>query len=113
MLKDQEFIDRLEQERELISIDAIAATGQIVADAVKIVAKGIKDGDRKLAFDFLKETGVLRTTGSRIGMDQKSADSDHGLQILINISGEDIKTNDKIIDLECVENDHLDNDNNL
>lgn len=106
LVKDKDFAAQLEEQRELIAIDATCQTAAIVNDAIKIVAKGINKGDAKLAFDFLKETGVLKTTGAKLGMDMKNDHSESGLKVIINVSSDQFATNAIVIDAEHVESDH-------
>lgn len=107
LLKEPEFMALLEQERELISVDAISASGAIVGSAIAQVQKAINEGDARLAFEFLKETGVLRTTGGKLGMDAKNAkESVQGLQVIINVSSDQFPTSGVVKEAECVESDH-------
>lgn len=116
LLKEPEFMAKLDQERNLIAIDATSQTAAIINDAIAIVAKTINEGDGKLAFDLLKETGVLRTTGGQLGMEQKISDIGQSISVTINVSSDQFKNNTnndnnnnhKLKDVECVVSDHND-----
>lgn len=113
-MKEPAFIKQYDEERELLAIGAVSQTAVIIESAIETIQKGINAGDAKLAMDFLKETGVLRTTGAKIGMDQKlSGESGGGVSVIINVSSDqfDKANNTPIIDVECVVSDHNDDNN--
>ena len=96
-MEEPKFKALIEKRREQIAFDVIQSSAKTINSAAQVVMDAIEGGNiephrAKLAFDVLKETGSLRTTGTQLGMEQKSSGpSDAGLSIVINLDGDGLK----------------------
>ena len=112
-LKEPEFKRKLEEKRELIALDAINGAAGLIGEATQTLAIALKDRDNpKLALELLDKLGVLRTTGTKIGMESSSSDPASGISVTINVSGNGNIDEGTIIEAEStvIDSDIVDND---
>lgn len=107
-LKEPAFVEIIERNRDTIAFDAISGVSALVDDSVTTIRKALaQHNDPSLAITVLKELGVLRTTGAKLGMESKAgADNAQGLKVVINVSSDQFNTKPVVVDAECVQNDH-------
>lgn len=104
-LKEPDFIRNLEESRELLSVDAINRGGQLVELALDNVVRGLRNDDTgQLGAQLLDKMGILRTTGSKLGMQHKADNKAAGVVINLAVDGNGLK----VIDAES---DHFDTQN--
>lgn len=109
-LKEPEFAAKLDQARELICIDAINSGASLISLATQSLQKGLEnDKTGRLGLDLLDKMGVMRTTGAKLGMEQKDSAAS-GISVTINMQGNGNCQSDTIIDVkadtDCADNDH-------
>ena len=103
-LEEPKFQDVIEKRKKEIAFDVVQASANTINCAASVVNEVINGAEidqfrAKMAFDVLKETGVLRTTGTAIGMEAKSQQGASG-GITINLVS-DGAGNAKIVDIEA------------
>lgn len=107
-MEEPKFKQLIEKRRQQIAFDVIQSSASTINEAAQVVKMAIlgelEDKDRaKLAFDVLKETGALRTTGTAIGMEAKNQGNADGggVSVVINLAGDGGEG--KVLDADSVE----------